>query len=79
MSGRLQRLLAWKSALGMASISVDWRENLIPNHKAEIARLREEIEFERTNPQELSEEIISDNLRVIATLEAIKACTEASD
>ena len=27
--------------------SMDWRGNLIANHKAEIVRLREEVEFEQ--------------------------------
>ncbi|WP_292234703.1 hypothetical protein [Mesorhizobium sp.] len=56
---------------------MDWRGNVIANHKAEIARLREEIEFERTNPHEFAEEIIADNLRMIATLEAIITRNEA--
>ncbi|AZO69986.1 hypothetical protein [Mesorhizobium sp. M1D.F.Ca.ET.043.01.1.1] len=70
---------------------MDWRTNLIANHKAEIARLREEIRQEQENPGEigstmpdgtrvsLSDEIIADNLRMIATLEAIIARAEAGD
>ncbi|WP_179295156.1 hypothetical protein [Mesorhizobium sp. WSM3868] len=56
---------------------MDRRGKLIANHKAEIVRLSEEVEFERTHPHELADEIFADNLRMIATLEAIVARAEA--
>jgi hypothetical protein len=56
---------------------MDWRGNLKANHKAEILRLREDIEFLRANPHDLAEEIIADNLRMIATLKRIIAEQEA--
>ncbi|TPK70776.1 hypothetical protein FJ527_28285 [Mesorhizobium sp. B2-4-18] len=67
---------------------IGWRENLIANHKAEIVRLRNDIQFVRDTPAEiraiedgkfvnLSDEIIDDNLRMIEVLERIIAKTEA--
>lgn len=56
---------------------MDWRGNLIANHKAEIVRLRADIEVLRATPHDLAEEIIADNLRMIATLDRIIARAEA--
>ncbi len=70
---------------------MDWREKLIADHRAEIVRLREEIQQEQEKPGEigltlpdgtrvsLSDEIIADNLRMIAALERIIARVEAGD
>lgn len=68
---------------------MSWREDLIARHKDTIIRLREDIEFVREHPHEhsvtekdgkrvdLTEEVIADNLRMIATLERIITQTEA--
>jgi hypothetical protein len=70
---------------------MDWREKLIADHRAEIVRLREEIQQEQEKPGDigltlpdgtrvsLSDEIIADNLRMIAALERIIARVEAGD
>ncbi|AMX99508.1 hypothetical protein AB0V79_06990 [Mesorhizobium ciceri] len=64
------------------------REDLIERYKGTIVRLYKDIEFVRLHPRELwgtdkdgrtdlAEEIIADNLRMIATFEGVLARVEA--
>ena len=66
------------------------RDDLIARHKDEIGRLHEDIQSVQEHPDEiraidndkcvnLSEEIIADNLRRIATLKGVIARVEDDD